>query len=519
MAELADGTIIARIYRVREHLGGGGFGEAYLAENTTLPGSQVVVKTVASPDQGLEEAQVLVSLQSANVVRVLAFDEPHRAIVMERAAGEPLANRIGRVDLLTAIRIARDVAVALSDLEAAQLVHRDVKPENIMVELRGQGGRLIVKLIDFGIALKVGKPLTSDPVGSPLYCPAEQHDRHIPPHPTDDVYALGGVLFHMLAHRPPYEPQVLTDTERLDFLRSVGLQTDSSSAVVEAVQLRSMHASAPVPSLFAFLPVNGRGEREKHLLERLDALLSRMLAKSRDERPRAREVEAELDSLATTFSEAATNAGIRVQDLMPKPAKPTATLVLPRQKPVAPAASVLQPTTAQLAAQVKGSGQRRLVVGAVLALLGVGIGGWALTRPPATPPKEPVAALPPQPLPVVPPVVAVVPPPFPEVAPVPAVEDAGREDLAPLAKNPVKAAVVKPPPSTPDCVPDERWRRSVQSDLTELRTVAARRGPEDFAAFSKAEDDLVGRAEAAKSPAECAAVNRAVDRLASKYAD
>ncbi|MDP1922004.1 MAG: protein kinase, partial [Myxococcales bacterium] len=150
MADLVDGTVVAQIYRVQEHLGGGGFGETYLAENTTLPGNQVVVKTVASPDQGLEEAQTLVSLQSANVVRVLAFDQTHRAIVMERAAGEPLANRIGRIDMLTAIRIAREVAMALSDLEASQLVHRDVKPENIMVELRGVGGRLIVKLIDFG---------------------------------------------------------------------------------------------------------------------------------------------------------------------------------------------------------------------------------------------------------------------------------------------------------------------------------------------------------------------------------
>jgi serine/threonine protein kinase len=74
MADLADGTVVAQIYRVQEHLGGGGFGETYLAENTTLPGNQVVAKTVASPDQGLEEAQTLVSLQSANVVRVLAFD-------------------------------------------------------------------------------------------------------------------------------------------------------------------------------------------------------------------------------------------------------------------------------------------------------------------------------------------------------------------------------------------------------------------------------------------------------------
>ncbi|MBE2252065.1 MAG: serine/threonine protein kinase [Myxococcus sp.] len=510
MAELTDGTVVAQIYRVQEHLGGGGFGETYLAENTTLPGNQVVVKTVASPDQGLEEAQTLVSLQSANVVRVLAFDQTHRAIVMERAAGEPLANRIGRIDMLTAIRIAREVAMALSDLEASQLVHRDVKPENVMVELRGVGGRLIVKLIDFGIALKVGKPLTTDPVGSPLYCPAEQHDRHMPPHPTDDVYALGGVLFHMLAHRPPFEPPVLEETDRLSLLRSVGLPTNSSLAIVEALQLRSMHTSAPVPSLFAFLPVNGRGEREKHLIERLDELLTRMLAKSRQERPRAREVEAELDSLASTFSEAATSAGVRIADLMATARKPTATLVLPaRPKAAAPAAAL---TTGQLVAQVNAPSRNRLMVGGLLALLlgvGVVVAFWPSPPPPPVkpPPVEPLAV--------------VVPPPLPVVAPVavePLLEDAGPpEELAPLAKNPTRP-VVKPSPAD-DCVVDARWRKAIETDLLNLRTaVASKLDANGFGAYTADEDAVLAKAEVARTSVECAAVNKRVDALMKKYA-
>ena len=63
------------------------------------------------------------------VVRVLAFDEKHRAILMERAAGEPLADSIPELSMVDAVRIAREVAVALSELETRELVHRDVKSD------------------------------------------------------------------------------------------------------------------------------------------------------------------------------------------------------------------------------------------------------------------------------------------------------------------------------------------------------------------------------------------------------
>jgi hypothetical protein len=498
MGDLADGTVVAQIYRVQEHLGGGGFGETYLAENTTLPGNQVVVKTVASPDQGLEEAQTLVSLQSANVVRVLAFDQTHRAIVM-----------------------AREVAMALSDLEASQLAHRDVKPENIMVELRGVGGRLIVKLIDFGIALKVGKPLTTDPVGSPLYCPAEQHDRHMPPHPTDDVYALGGVLFHMLAHRPPFEPPFLSETDRLALLQSVGLPANSSLAIVEALQLRSLHTAAPVPSLFAFLPVKGRGEREKHLIEQLDVLLSRMLAKTRAERPRAREVEAELDSLATTFSEAATNAGIRLQDLTAAASKPTTTLVLPARAPRAPAvAPSTTVTTAQLAADVKAQSARRLMIVAGVALLAL-LGGAAVLlagKPPPAPVTVAPVVTPPPPAVLTPPLVVVTPPPV-EAVP----EDAGPDELSPIKKGQVKPTVgklaaVKPNAPEAECVVDARWKKSIESDLRELsKVVAAKMDTTLFGTYTRDEDAVFEKAELARTNADCVAVEGRVDALMKKY--
>jgi serine/threonine protein kinase len=511
MAELVPGTLIAQIYRVREPLGAGGFGETYLADNITLKGGEVVVKTVASPDQGLEEAQTLVALQSPNVVKVLAFDEQRRAIVMERAIGQPLANLIGRIDLLTSIRIAEAVAGALSDLERSQLVHRDVKPENIMVQLPEGGGRLHVKLIDFGIALRSGKPLTSDPVGSPMYCPVEQHDRHQPPHPTDDVYALGGVLFHLVANRPPFEPTTLSESERLKLLSNVGLPPDTSQVMVEAVQLRLSHEHDDVPSLVDVAGPLASSARERFILDKLDQLLSRMLAKRRADRVHARSVEAELDSLASSFSEAATS--VTSLQKLSRPQRPTATLVLPGKKraPAEPAS----PDTGQLVQQVKGSsnGRYALVAAGLLALLAV---GFVATRTPEVKPVEPkpvVAEVKPvEPLPTAP----VEPKALEPVAPVvvEAPVDAG-DDLSPIAKAPPRP-VAKPAP--PQCVADERWKKAVFTDLAQLKQVVAKNSDADaFGRFEDDEEKVLQATNAATNEAECLAVNRKVDALEKKY--
>jgi serine/threonine protein kinase len=521
MAELAAGTLVAQIYRVREPLGAGGFGETYLADNTTLKGGEVVVKTVASPDQGLEEAQTLVALQSPNVVRVLAFDEERRAIVMERAIGQPLANLIGRIDLITSIRIAEAVAGALSDLERSQLVHRDVKPENIMVQLPEGGGRLHVKLIDFGIALRAGKPLTSDPVGSPLYCPVEQHDRHMPPHPTDDVYALGGVLFHLVANRPPFEPAVLTEAQRLALLSDVGLPPETSQVMVEAVQLRLSHERDEVPSLLEVAAPLASSERERFLLEKLDQLLSRMLAKRREDRVRARSVEAELDSLASSFSEASTSV-TSLQQLARTAKRPTATLVLPGKKRLAASATnAVTPQTMntdQLAASVKASSPGRWVaLGAVVLALLAGL--YAVTRPsppPIEPPPQPVAEVPRE---VPPPEVK---PPLPVVAVAPVADDGldagGLDDLAPLGKLPPVAAKPVVKAGAPQCVVDDRWKRAIETDLGRLKQVVAGKADADlFGRFEDEEDVVLQLARQASSEVDCLAVNRRVDALEKKY--
>lgn len=512
MAELARGTIVAHIYEVESPLGSGGFGATYLARNTTLKGGQVVVKQVASEDQGEEEAMVLVGLQSANVVRVLAFDEKHRAIVMERAAGEPLADLIPKLSMVDAVRIAREVAVALSELETRELVHRDVKPENVMVTLRGADGRLSVKLIDFGIALKAGKPLKGDPVGSPLYCPAEQHDRQVPPHPADDVYALGGVLFHMVTGQAPYAPEKLSDAQRTEFLTGLGFDpTVADSSILEALQLRMMHHSAPPPSIFSYLDEAQQRAVDPELLQTLDELLKRMLGKHRAGRPRAREVEHVLERLDARFSSSATQVNFKLLRSAPLP--PTSTLVLPKR--IVPKATNITPSgaehvsTDQLAQQLKPKPRWALLAGLFALLLGgvAVVSLWPSQGSKGDPTRVTPTIEPPS-VPVVVAVDAAVAAPPLVVSPV---VDAGDEELTPFGKLPVK-------PVRPRC--DDQWKRAVAQELRDLHAQVAKKDDDElFKRFEKDEERVILKLDAKKvsTAAGCDDADKSATWLLKQY--
>lgn len=516
MAELVKGTIVAHIYEVESPLGSGGFGATYLARNTTLKGGQVVVKQVASEDQGEEEAQVLVGLQSANVVRVLAFDEKHRAIVMERASGEPLADLLPKLSLVDSVRIAREVAVALSELEARELVHRDVKPENVMVTLRGADGRLSVKLIDFGIALKAGKPLKGDPVGSPLYCPSEQHERHIAPHPADDVYALGGVLFHMVTGQAPFVPPKLSDEQRTEFLNGIGYDPAlADSAILEALQLRVMHQSAPVPTIFEFLDEAQQAAVDPELLHTLDELLQRMLSKQRQGRPRAREIEHVLERLDGRFSSGATQVGFKMRSQ----SLPTSTLVLPKR--IAPKATNLTPEgalpssspTAQLAQQIKPKVPLTAILGIAALLLGAGLVFVFWPTPVSQIEPKPVIAPPPEKMaeqPVDAGVVAAV-----VVAAVTVDAGGEPEDLNAIARSTVKAQAK---PAIAAIVCDDRWKRASELELAALsRDVAKKDDDSLWVKYQSDEERVMKKMLTVQTAASCNAANEALDQLQRKY--
>ena len=212
MAEI--GTILGGRYRLVELLGQGGMATIFRAVDTQL-GRDVAVKLLRpeylrDPDfssRFRQEAQAAASLTHPNVVTVYDYGEDPSGpyIVMELIDGEDLATIIRRSGALPprqAARIAAAVARALAAAHARGLVHRDVKPGNVLIGRDGQ-----VKVVDFGIARAVAEAQVTLPgttLGSVHYFSPEQA-RGEPATESSDIYSLGIVLYELLTGVRPWE--------------------------------------------------------------------------------------------------------------------------------------------------------------------------------------------------------------------------------------------------------------------------------------------------------------------------
>ena len=195
----ASGSLIADRYRVMERLGSGGMAVVYLAEDERL-GRRVAVKRLhtGSPEDTAQrfsrEARLGASLNHPNIAAVFdtVTDESSVVIVMEYVDGESLADtlRRGPLDPAKAVRALRGIGAALDHAHENGIVHRDVKPANILL---GRGGE--VKLVDLGIATAVeGTRIThsGSVMGTAAYMAPEQLDGS-KAEPATDVYALAAV--------------------------------------------------------------------------------------------------------------------------------------------------------------------------------------------------------------------------------------------------------------------------------------------------------------------------------------
>jgi serine/threonine-protein kinase len=211
-------------YRIVRKIGAGGMGLVFLGEHTLL-GRRAAIKTllpsVAANREIVErffnEARATSTISDPGVIQVFDFGyhvDGTAYIVMELLEGEALSariDRLGRLALVDALRIGRQVAGSLAAAHAHAIVHRDLKPENIFLvgDAEAQGGER-TKLLDFGICKLAGEigdaTLTQSGamVGTPVYMSPEQCRGAGDVDHRSDIYAFGCLLFHMLTGRPPF---------------------------------------------------------------------------------------------------------------------------------------------------------------------------------------------------------------------------------------------------------------------------------------------------------------------------
>jgi serine/threonine-protein kinase len=278
------GAVIAEHYRIEAVLGEGGIGRVYLARHTRLP-RRYAIKVPSgkaatdrkSRTRFLREAEAASRLDHPNVVSVIDFGETPAGLlylVMEYAEGETLCTRIHRVGRLTlkpALAIARDIACGLRHAHLRDMIHRDLKPDNVMLDRAEDRARIL----DFGLALVRGEDevrVTSRGmvVGTPYYMSPEHGCGEEVDHRTD-LFSLGVIMYQMLSGRLPFDGSPIDVLHRYvhdvvpEFSRRVtGLIVDAD---VEALTRKLMAKDR-----------NARPATAGHVVEALDAINERLAA-------------------------------------------------------------------------------------------------------------------------------------------------------------------------------------------------------------------------------------------------
>jgi len=223
---LVSGTRFGR-YEIRSKIGEGGMGEVYLAHDTRLDRKvalKILPADVASDPGRMhrfrQEAKTASGLNHPNIITIYEIDEADSRdfIAMEFVEGETLRERMhaAPLKLSEAVKVATQTASALSAAHDAGIVHRDIKPDNIMLRRDG-----IVKVLDFGLAKLVERlptefvdseaatsiPMKSEPgsvIGTAVYMSPEQA-RGTPVNARTDIFSLGVVLYEMVARCLPFK--------------------------------------------------------------------------------------------------------------------------------------------------------------------------------------------------------------------------------------------------------------------------------------------------------------------------
>ena len=211
----AGGTLLAGRYRVIRQLGQGGMGSVWLAEDTKLDGFKVAIKMLPSVlvnnkrayAQVKAEALVSLKLSHPNIVTVRAFEEEggNPFLVMDYIDGRTLDDYLAEKGKLTeeeTVKLLKPIAAALDYAHAQGVIHRDVKPGNVMI--RKDGTPFV---LDFGIAREIQETMTRVTgklsSGTLLYMSPEQLNGDAPK-PAQDIYSFAAMAYECLTGSPPF---------------------------------------------------------------------------------------------------------------------------------------------------------------------------------------------------------------------------------------------------------------------------------------------------------------------------
>ncbi len=248
-------------FKLIKKLGQGGMGEVYLAQQVSLD-RKVALKTLsrnlakqpAFVERFLRESRAMAKLQHPNIVQVYAADSVNSIYfaAIEFIDGQSMQdwmNDVGKLSVADAVHVILVCAEALQQAHSQNIVHRDIKPDNILVTKNG-----IVKVADFGLAKALGEDVSMTQsgtgLGTPLYMAPEQARNAKNVDHRADIYALGTMLYFFVTNALPY----------------------AGDSTLELIIAKETGKFKPAKSLNAEVP------------ERLDLMIDKMMAKEPEHR-------------------------------------------------------------------------------------------------------------------------------------------------------------------------------------------------------------------------------------------